>query len=491
MQQDPPHNQPDLEALADRVAALVAARLERSIAVMIERALAGRSAVSPSDPAGAFALTPEPARGHPAVAQAAVAQPAAPRRLEQHFEILSTIAQHRHSETVLARDRQRKHDVMIWLLRADWRQTTPDAVALQRTWSALIEARHPNVLLVYGHGLHGDLPYLVMEAPRGRFLADIVGAGKPLPEQEVLHVVEQIACALEHLHQRLGVIHGDLTPGSVVLAGPATAARDATQLGDLTQAQVLHIGGPRSDWRSAGIAAPLYVAPERLDHIDTRDPRCDLYALGGIMYHLLTGRPPYQGSAEEVRAAQRTAPVPDPGLITPGLSFITRQLVQALMAKDHLRRPTDHRAFITACQVAQHGTPVEQVRSVRLLRKVDRMPLRFEGEAPRAPAINPHAPDPAKRPVAAPAASAPLASPAPVPTPAHEDSPFDDLPSQSPAAPAPRQQTAILRRSVTQRIGPGETKPPAATPASEDPALVPKAKPAGPTPEAKEPKPAG
>jgi tetratricopeptide (TPR) repeat protein len=157
---------------------------------------------------------------------------------------------------------------------------------------------------VLAHGRHGARPYLVMEQVRGPTLVEIIAACPP-PAIVAGHVAA-LARALDAIHAA-GVVHRDLKPGHVFLAGDSVTVIDFG-LACFPDARRDRDGGQhpgtleltREDER---IGTPWYMAPEQCRG-EAGDARTDIYALGIIAFELLTGRRPFDGDAATVRAAQ-------------------------------------------------------------------------------------------------------------------------------------------------------------------------------------------
>jgi len=160
---------------------------------------------------------------------------------------------------------------------------------------------HPNIVACTDFGeLPGNLPYLVLEYLEGSTLGDEIAKSGPMDVPRALRLAVQVASALEAAHSR-GVIHRDLTSGNVFL----TKAE-----GDWENAKVLDFGiskfltateaSPKTR-RGFTMGTPEFMAPEQITHPDVVDARVDVYALGVIMYHMLSGKTPFGGPGVQVQ----------------------------------------------------------------------------------------------------------------------------------------------------------------------------------------------
>ncbi len=191
--------------------------------------------------------------------------------------------------------------VAVKLLRAAVAEDTVAADRLRREAEALRLTWHPNVVELYDHGhLPDGSSYLVMELLRGETLAMRLSRQRRLSSAEMLPIVEQICEALSAMHAA-GVIHRDLKPSNIYLCEKTDLRssnnwipRDPTA----PRVKIFDFGIARVEWaetRITNMGTPLgtpgYMAPEQ-EAGETVDLRCDVYALGAVIYECLSGNPP-------------------------------------------------------------------------------------------------------------------------------------------------------------------------------------------------------
>src|SRR5262249_19614263 len=154
---------------------------------------------------------------------------------------------------------------------------------------------HPNICVLYDIGRAEGRLFLTMEYLEGRNLREHI-AGKPLAIPEVLNLSRQIADALDHTHQ-VGIVHGDLRPDNIIVT------KSGAKLLDFGLAKV-HRGKSAGQMtaallpmrKRAAASSSQYTAPEQLEGTE-EDGRTDIFALGALMYEIITGRPPFAGSS--------------------------------------------------------------------------------------------------------------------------------------------------------------------------------------------------
>jgi tetratricopeptide (TPR) repeat protein len=152
---------------------------------------------------------------------------------------------------------------------------------------ALARLRHPHIVQVYEVGEQGGLPFFALELVDGASLAGRLG-GAPQPAREAARLIEALARAVHAAHQQ-GVIHRDLKPANILLT--ADGAPKITDFGLAKRVDVVGVPTQSGDI----VGTPSYMAPEQARG-DRRSvgPASDVYALGAILYELLTGRPPFR-----------------------------------------------------------------------------------------------------------------------------------------------------------------------------------------------------
>jgi serine/threonine-protein kinase len=200
-----------------------------------------------------------------------------------------------------------KREVAIKLLRPDILEHEAAIVRFEREVRATAELTHPNTVRIFDYGVTAEGHwYYVMELLEGRDLAALVGEAGPLPPRRALHLVRQAARALAEAHAR-GIVHRDLKPQNL-FAATLGGEGDVVKVLDFGVAKLADpaLTGLTGEGHLAG--TPAYMAPEVIGGAEAT-PAADVYALGGVLYFLLTGRAPFTAaSVEALLAAQVSAP---------------------------------------------------------------------------------------------------------------------------------------------------------------------------------------
>jgi hypothetical protein len=246
-----------------------------------------------------------------------------------------------------ARDRRLGRIVALKVIR----QGLADSAHLARFQTeaeAVARLNHPHVVQVYEVGCWqpaegGELPYLTMEHVKGHNLEKRLGHCKVTPV-EAVRLMRLLLRAVRAAHSA-GVVHRDLKPGNVLLAPPAdepalNCAWGSPKLTDFGLARCMDSGGAMR-YREAVLGTPGYMAPEQADGQGAEvGPAADVYSLGAILYWLLTGQPPFQGShaVQTLHRVLTEAPVP-PRQLRPGVPEALQTLCLRCLEKDPARRP--------------------------------------------------------------------------------------------------------------------------------------------------------
>ncbi len=204
----------------------------------------------------------------------------------------------------------------------------------RRETDAAASLEHPNITPVHEYGERDGLAYLVMPYISGGTLRDEMEREGPLPLASVLNYLEQMAAALDFAHEH-GVIHRDIKPANILMTPEGRLL--LTDFGLVKIVAEGHTPQIRLTGAGAPVGTPDYMAPEQVIGEEI-DARADLYALGVVLYQMVTGTTPFQGETPMQIAAQHLQiPPPSPQMLRPDLSVATEQVMLRALAK----RPSD------------------------------------------------------------------------------------------------------------------------------------------------------
>ena len=260
------------------------------------------------------------------------------RLLAGRYQLTEPIGTGWFSEVWRATDRALSRPVAVKLLHPAYAEQ-PEALARFRAEARYAAAVwHENIAHIYDYDepADGPQPYLVMELVDGPSLSGVLADG-PLDTARAMDVVAQAAAGLEAAHA-MGVVHGDIRPGNLLLASGGAVK--------ITDWGISHAAGSVSGTVSGIVPGTAeYLAPERIAEAQAA-PATDLSALGVVAYECLAGAPPFVGEPSDVACAHHDHPVPPlPGSVPADVNALVMQLV----AKDPARRPG------SAAEVAQQA----------------------------------------------------------------------------------------------------------------------------------------
>jgi len=193
---------------------------------------------------------------------------------------------------------------------------------------------HNNIVQAIDVGSAGDAHYFVMELIRGKTIADLLKGPKPIfEEKEATEIILQIAQALEHASRR-GLVHRDIKPSNIMLT-----SENVAKLADLGLARASSDTETIEKERGLTIGTPFYIAPEQIKGRDDIDTRADIYSLGATFYHMVTGRPPFEGvNVHELIEKHLREPLVPPDHLNPKLSSGVGEVIEIMMSKDRNKR---------------------------------------------------------------------------------------------------------------------------------------------------------
>ncbi len=231
-----------------------------------------------------------------------------PSRQEASYEILEQIGRGGMGVVYKARQPGLNRFVALKMVRAI-DATNEELLARFRSEARVVAALdHPHIVQVYDYGEHDGLPYLAMELVEGGSLADRLD-GTPWPARVAAELMSRLAGAVSFAHEHR-VVHRDLKPANVLIVSDEKPLE--VKITDFGLAKFCFEESSLLTKSNAFFGTPSYMAPEQASgrRCDI-GPASDLYALGAILYELLTGRPPIRGDSpmETLRLLLSTEPV--------------------------------------------------------------------------------------------------------------------------------------------------------------------------------------
>jgi len=281
----------------------------------------GRTPRSPRRP-----RRPRPPRAQrPDLERYDAADPALARRvLEPHYEVIRLLAQGTVACTHLVRDREAGRELVARILRWEVARDESARAHLQRLTRAGLTLDHPNFVRTWGMSRDDEpVPYAICEFVDGVDLATLLAQGGRLPPENAARLAADVAAALEAAHAK-GIVHGSLRPADILVT-PGVHAKiyefDSPLFGD-----------------SGVLGNPRYAAPEQLqDPGSGAGAAADVYALGAILYEMITGSEPFPAPSW-MQALHRKLEGPAPGV--PAAPAPVPDLVRRMLDPEPRRRPS-------------------------------------------------------------------------------------------------------------------------------------------------------
>ena len=239
-----------------------------------------------------------------------------------------------------------------------------DEPSVRRRFEAEIETlkslRHRSIVQLLAFGEHDGQLFFAMELVKGKSLEQVLRDGRRFDWRETLTMASTMCRALKAAHDH-GVVHRDLKPANLLLAEDGTL-----KLADFGIAKLFGTTSHTAQGSIVGTAE--YMAPEQASGKPT-DHRADLYALGLVMFAMLSGQPPFRGGhITEIVEKQRHSPPPRIGSLVVGIPTEFEELIQRLLSKDPSQRPASALALgrlLAAIETIHAVTPAaDHPRSV-------------------------------------------------------------------------------------------------------------------------------
>lgn len=311
----------------------------------------------------------------------------------------------------------------------------------EREARAIAQLQHPNIVSIYRFGEVSQRLYMAMEYVDGAdlhwVLQDYARDKELLPPDDALMVLSQAAQALDYAHSK-GVIHRDIKPANIMMDRSGRVV-----LTDFGLA-LISLEGTKGEV----FGTPQYIAPEQAVNSAGATAQSDQYALGVILYEILTGSVPFGGkSAMHIALAHMTEPLPDPRTRNPDLHPALVDVLQRVLAKEPTARYPSCAALVQAFEAAYQASkaaPPPSSSRVSL--------MRVKEQVDEYHAANPLPPLPAAVMRAAPTPVAPAAA-APTVPPSVMDAAPPPMPSSAPTRPPlPKTKAAPPPNKIDWRV---------------------------------------
>ena len=248
------------------------------------------------------------------------------------YEIVSELGRGAMGVVYLGQDPKIHRQVAIKTMRLDEVEPSQSAEVKDRFFREAQSAgrlSHPNIVTIYDAGEEQDLGYIAMEVLEGTDLKDFCRKDKLLPVRRTIEIIASVADALEYAHGQ-GIVHRDIKPANIMLMNDGTVKVTDFGIARITTSSKTQTG--------LVLGTPSYMSPEQLAGTKV-DGRSDLFALGVVLFELLTGEKPFQGDSMATLMFQ-IANQPHPALtsVRPDVPGLCQAIIDRALQKDSSRR---------------------------------------------------------------------------------------------------------------------------------------------------------
>ena len=243
------------------------------------------------------------------------------------------------------------------------RKLSSNAQFIERFYAegrAAAQLNHPNIVQAYDVGRAGEYHYFIMEFVDGQTVFDDIVKNKRYGEKEALSLTIQVTQALQHAHER-GIIHRDVKPKNIMLTREGVA-----KLADMGLARAVSDKEAAEAEAGKAFGTPYYISPEQIRGDKNIGPPADIYSLGATLYHMVTGRVPFDGkNPSSVMHKHLRQPLEAPDHVNPKLSAGISEVIEMMMAKDPRKRYQNCKDLLIDLREVEAGrTPILAHRGV-------------------------------------------------------------------------------------------------------------------------------
>jgi hypothetical protein len=339
--------------------------------------ICGAGVALPPDAAAATTRAPRPGPAAATGAEPLTLPPSPPaaeapadRVAVPGYEILGELGRGGMGVVYRARHLRLNRPVALKMILAGAHAGEAELARFRAEAEAVARLQHPNIVQVYEVGEHQGLPYCALEFCPGGSLA-VRLAGTPLPPTTAAQVTETLARAMHAAHQA-GVVHRDLKPANVLLVpsdrpeavalggDPGKPERFEPKVTDFGLAKRLDVEGAGQTQSGAILGTPSYMAPEQAAGQSKEiGPAADTYALGAVLYELLTGRPPFRAATplDTLLQVLDDEPVP-PGRLNAGVPRDLETVCLKCLAKEPAKRYSSALELAEDLRRFRQGEPI-------------------------------------------------------------------------------------------------------------------------------------
>ncbi len=296
--------------------------------------------------------------------------------IDSRYRVLSRIGSGGMADVYLAEDLLLGRQLAVKVLHQHFAEDQEFVERFRREASSAAALSHPNIVGIFDRGEWNGTYYIAMEYVPGQQLKTLVREHGPLEPVTAIDIAIQILQAARFAHGR-GVIHRDLKPHNVILDEEGRAR--------VTDFGIARAGASDMTMTGSIMGTAQYLSPEQAQG-HAVSARSDLYAIGVILYELLTGAVPFDGETAVAIAFKQVSAQPQPpSAVNPAVPALLDEIVLRALAKDPVERYGDAAEFINALRSARERLPAATATTVLVTPPATLpSPEHFQGAAPAA-----------------------------------------------------------------------------------------------------------
>ena len=256
-----------------------------------------------------------------------------------NYQVRTLVGRGGTGAVYLAYDNALRRPVALKVLLGSLAHNPVHVRRFQLEAQAAAPLRHKNIVRIYEAGVRSSVPFAAMEYVEGEALDRFLRRHGVLRWQNALYIVQQVAEALDYAHKQ-GVLHRDIKPANILIDRQGRVR--LTDFGIAPQLENTQPLNPSHDFTGT----PAYMSPEQCN-AESLDCRSDVFSLGVMLYHLLTGQLPFEGESTEALLQQITTHIPPRvNLVSLGIPDDVARLVAHMMEKDRDKRIADGASIV-------------------------------------------------------------------------------------------------------------------------------------------------
>lgn len=266
--------------------------------------------------------------------------PSIPKQIG-NYEILDVLGRGGMGVVYKARQKGLNRMAALKMILAAGHASTEDFLRFQTEAEAVAKLQHPNIVQIFDIDQHDGHPFFSLEYVDGGTLAGKL-TNNPLPGRIAAELIEPLARAMGYAHDN-GILHRDLKPGNILLTLSGTP-----KITDFGLAKRMGDDSSNNTGTGSILGTPAYMAPEQAEgKIRELGPGVDIYALGSVLYHALTGRPPFMGETvlDTLQQVKNDDPLP-PSKLQPKVPVDLETICLKCLQKEPRKR------YLTAVELA-------------------------------------------------------------------------------------------------------------------------------------------